>query len=173
MTGKITIDRLDVLLAHAQVLETEAMERYQDLAEQMEVHHNHDVAKLFRKMAHVESIHVQKIIERAGDITLPQIHPWDYQWPDEEAPEVISDDDIHYLMTPHHALMLALKAEQRALDFFTHVVENLSDGPVRDMAEQLRVEETEHVALIKDWLARVDEPGEDWDEDPDPPVLQE
>jgi len=51
------------LLAHAKAMESEALERYLELAEQMEVHHNPEVAELFRKMARVERKHVEKILQ--------------------------------------------------------------------------------------------------------------
>jgi rubrerythrin len=161
------------LLAHAKAMESEALERYQDLAEQMEVHHNPEVAELFRKMAWVEGKHVEKILERVGDQELPHIPPWEYQWLGEEAAEAIANEDVHYLMTPHHALTLALGAERRALDFYTRVVETVAAGELLELARELMKEEREHVALIEAWLAKVPEPPEDWAEDPDPPLLQE
>jgi rubrerythrin len=161
------------LLAHAKAMETEALERYLDLAEQMEVHHNPEVAELFRKMARVERIHVEKILERVGDQDLPHIPPWEYKWSDDEAPESITVEDAHYLMTPHHALTLALRAERRAFDFYSRVVETAGPGEVLELARELMEEEREHIALIEEWLAKVPEPDDDWAEDPDPPLLQE
>ena len=70
MTSRVEISSVEELLAHAKAIESEAMEQYQDLAEQMEVHHNADTAELFRKMAEVESLHVQKILERAEGVDL-------------------------------------------------------------------------------------------------------
>lgn len=170
----INISSVEDLLAHAKAIETEAMEQYQELAEQMEVHHNTDTAELFRKMVEVESLHVAKILERVEGVSLPHISPWDYNWADGKTPEVISSENTHYLMTPHHALKLALAAEQRALDFFSQVVEHSASGTdIYDLAKELRDEEREHVDLIANWLKKYPEPDEGWDEDPDPPVLQE
>ncbi len=154
-------------------METEALERYLDLAEQMEVHHNPEVAALFRKMARVEGLHVEKILEKAGDKTLPHIPPWEYQWLESESAEAITVEDAHYLMTPHHALTLALRAERRAFDFYSRVVATAAPGEVLELARELMEEEGEHVGLIEQWLAKVPEPDEDWAEDPDPPLLQE
>jgi hypothetical protein len=52
--GKV-IATLEDLLAHARDMEAEAAERYDDLADQMEVHNNHEVARLFRKLAEMAS----------------------------------------------------------------------------------------------------------------------
>jgi len=161
------------LLAHAHAMEREAHERYLDLAEQLEVHNNQEVAALFRKMAAVEQLHVQKILERAGAIDLPQLSPWEYRWPDAEAPEAVGVGEAHYLMTPHHALSLALGAERRALAFYNDILEQGAASEVLTLARELAVEEREHVALMEAWLAKYPEPEPGWAEDPDPPVYQE
>ena len=73
-------------------------------------------------------------------------------------------------MTPHHALGLALKAEQTAFRFFNAVAATQKDPDVRNMAEELAEEEREHVRLVMEWRAKIPEPDEDWDENPDPPL---
>ena len=173
MSNPIAIGSVAELLAHAKAMESEALERYLEFAEQMEVHHNSEVAELFRKMARVERKHVEKILQRVGDKELPHIPPWEYQWLGEEATEAISNEDVHYLMTPHHALTLALGAERRAVGFYTRVVETVESEELLELARELMEEEREHVALIEAWLAKVPEPADDWAEDPDPPLLQE
>ena len=174
MNNPVRINSVEELLAHARAIESDAMEQYQELAEQMDVHHNADTAELFRKMVDVEARHVEKILERAKGVDLPHISPWDFKWADGETPEVISAENTHYLMTPHHALKLALVAEQRALDFFAQVLEHCTEGTdIHDLAGELCAEEREHVELIRTWLEKYPEPDEGWDEDPDPPVLQE
>ena len=76
-------------------------------------------------------------------------------------------------MTPHHALGLALKAEQTAFRFFNAVAATQKYPDVRKMAEELAEEEREHVRLVMEWRAKIPKPDEDWDEDPDPPLNQE
>jgi rubrerythrin len=161
------------LLAHAHAMESEAHERYLDLAEQLDVHNNTEVAALFRKMAQIEQLHVQKILERVGDMELPRLSPWEYRWPGAEAPETAGICEAHYMMTPHHALSMALRAEQRSLEFYTGVLESGGDASVQALARELAEEEREHVALVKTWLAKYPEPAANWAEDPDPPMHQE
>ena len=173
MNKIVTIGSVGDLLAHAKSIETEAYERYLELAEQMEMHNNPETAELFTKMARVESLHVEKILERIGNTNLPHISPWDYQWNQEEAPEVIPNHRIHYMMTPHHALTLALRGEQKAYYFFERVVENSEPGEIKDLASELLEEEREHIELMEKWLKKYPEPEDDWDEDPDPPIHQE
>lgn len=173
MTEKPAITSIADLLAHAHAIEAEAHERYLDLADQLEVHHNYEVAELFRKMAKVELQHVQKILELAGGTPLPERSPWSYSWSGAEPPETVGLEEIHYLMTPHHALCLALGAERNALTFYESVLETGGDEDMVALARELATEEREHVALVEAWLAKYPEPASDWAEDPDPPAHQE
>jgi len=170
---KISIGTVADLLAHANAIETEAQERYTELAEQMEMHNNTETAELFKKMAYVEGLHIAKILERVGGSNLPHIAPWDFQWSSEEAPEAIPDHSVHYMMTPYHALKLALRGEQKAYEFFSRVVEHTEPGEILDLALELQEEEREHIELIKQWMDKVPEPEDGWDEDLDPPIHQE
>lgn len=173
MTDPKNLTSIGELLAHAKAMEDEACERYTELADQMDVHNNPEVAELFRKMAEVEQIHVRKIIERAGDMELPHIPPWEYRWVGNEAPQTVSVTDAHYLMQPYHALKLALKAEKRGFAFYTSVIETHTEESILELARELQEEEREHVAEIEAWLKKIPKPEDDWDEDPDPPAHQE
>jgi rubrerythrin len=157
------------LLAHSLAIEAEAEERYTMLAEQMEVHNNDEVAALFRQLAEIEGKHVAKVRALSGDTPIPHIAPWDLRWHGQPSPEAPSFDDLHYLMTPHHALELALQGECYAAEFFADAAANASDATVRQMAEELAQEEREHVALVEKWLARYPKPVRDWADDQDPP----
>jgi rubrerythrin len=66
-------------------------------------------------------------------------------------------------MTPYHVISIAMHHEKKAVEFFESV----------EMAEGLAEEEREHVRLLGEWLVRYPKPEKGWDEDPDPPNLQE
>ena len=53
-------------MAHAWAMEAEAAERYDELAEQMLLHHNRDVAALFTRLSRIEALHRDQIAERMG-----------------------------------------------------------------------------------------------------------
>ena len=159
----------DELMQQALAMEREAVARYNELADIMEVHNNHEVAELFRKMAVIEGHHVSGILSEMGwaeDMVAPR-QPG--VWASADAPESVPLDEMHYLMHPWHALQLALGAERRARDFFAAMAAHAPNDAVRLAAEAMRDEEAEHVALVEAGLARVPEPGADWSEDPDPP----
>jgi rubrerythrin len=158
------------LLVHALIIELEAVQSYTELAAQMEECGNDPVADLFSKMAEYEQEHADKIREQAGDIKLPELAPWEYRWPGFEPPENIDAAGIHYLMTPHQALTLALENEQNAMAFFEDIASNNPDARVRSLAEEFAEDERQHVAWMEDWLAEYPPPDSDWDYDPDPPA---
>jgi rubrerythrin len=162
-----TPETLDELMAQALAIEREAAERYTEFADAMDVHNNTDVAQLFRTMAGYEAKHAQQIMEEMGWVEIPAMPAG--AWPNFEPPESVPMQDVHYLMQPWHALQLALAAEQRAEAFFADLAGKVTDGPIRAAALHMRAEESEHVALVKAWLAKVPPPDKDWQDDPDPP----
>ncbi len=172
-TAASSISSVAEFLAYAHAIEIEAEERYEMLADQMEVHHNREVAALFRKLAVIEGLHAKEIKQRAAGMELPHIAPWDYRWPGAEAPETADFSDAHYLMTPYHVLKMALRGEQGALRFFETLARDGVSKEIRDLAEEFVADEREHVRMVEDLLTKYPEPEEGWEEDPDPPAIQE
>ncbi len=171
--SEMDINSIEEFLAHAHAMEQEAAEQYTDLAEQMDVHNNPEVAELFRKLAELEGKHVEKIDEKAGDREIPRLAPWDYKWENGVAPENPEAIEAHYMMTPHHAITMALQAEEKAEAFFKRVADGTTDDQVREMATTMAGEEAEHIKWLSEWLKKYPEPESGWDDDLDPPMLQE
>lgn len=168
-----SIGSTEELLAYSLTLEKEAVERFTDLADQMEVHHNYEVADLFRKLAEIEGKHVENVNRAAAGKQLPALLAWEFDWVDGESPEGGSMEDAHYLMQPWHAIELAMQGERRAVAFFRYVAASSLDEKVVEMALELTAEEEQHVALLEQWQQRFPKPTEGWDEDMDPPAIQE
>jgi len=152
--GPASITSVEELLAHALALETESAERYRELADSMEVHHNEAVASLFQQLSAYSDKHAREVAERAKGLLLPEISPWDFKWTNPEGPESPSTDDIHYLMTTCDALKLALHNEIRGRDFYAQVAAESPDPDVRVIAAEMTQEEDEHVDLLNLWIAR-------------------
>ncbi len=170
---KRSIASAEELLAYSLALETEAVERFNDLADQMEMHHNYEVADLFRKLAKIEGLHIENVNQASAGKQLPALMAWEFEWDGGESPEGGLMEDAHYLMQPWHAIDLAMQGEKRAVAFFRHVADTATDDKVLKMALELVEEEEEHVALLQKWQERFPKPGEDWDEDLDPPTMLE
>lgn len=173
MSGAGRFSDIAELYAHALAMEREAESRYALLADQMAVHNNREIADFFRQLSEVEGRHADEIAARAAALELPDIAPHAPQWPGLEGPETVDLSEPHYLMTPHHALSLALRAEESALGFFRSVAEQTADSQVRAMAVEMAEEEQAHAAQVRDMLARHPAPAPGWDDDPDPPAPQE
>ncbi len=168
------ITSLADLFAVAYQIEADAVERYQLLADQMEMYNNPDLVAVFKDLARAEGIHAEEIRRQAGDIDVVAHARRMAKWRKGESPEEADLGNAHYLMTPWHALQMALAGEKRALAFYTRLVESTQDAAVREMAKEYVEEEAEHVNLCYRLLRKYSEPeGESWSEDPDPPISQE
>jgi rubrerythrin len=160
---------LDDFMAQALAMEREAVARYTEFADAMDVHNNVEVAAMFRTMARYEGKHADQIMAQMGWAADPPAPAGDFLWPGMEPPETVPADDVHYLMQPWHALQLALAAEQRAEAFFGELARSTTDPAVRRAALELQAEEQEHVQLVRAWIDKVPVPDGDWSIDPDPP----
>jgi len=160
------------LLVHANELEAEAAERYEDLAAQMEIHNNPAVAKLFKAMAIIEGKHVEHLAALSKGHDLPELNPSDFTWPDLEAPESVPIGKGHYQMTEHDALALALECEKNALAFYSGIAERATDAATKKLASEFVEDESHHVELVQKWIERLP-PRKPALADLDEPVCQE
>lgn len=163
MTTKVA-----TFLAHAIALENEAADRYEELADIMEVHNNPEVAGLFRQMSEFSRMHALSVRRVAQDHVLPKLKSWEYRWNAPEPPEVGDYTGSHYLMTPYHALDFALANEKRGLEFYARCAKDTDDAEVRRLAQEFADEEAEHVETLERWLNNTPRPDRNWAEDPDP-----
>jgi rubrerythrin len=153
-------------------MEHEAAERYEELANQMETHNNSAVAALFRELAAIERKHAVKL--QAHGQSVQAIRPRDMMLSSGfELPETAPLDRVHYLMTPAHALALALESEEQAARCFDEMAASAPDDEVRKLATEMAAEERRHASLIRRRLADLPEPPADWDHDLDPPRFSE
>jgi rubrerythrin len=172
-SGNPKVSGLTDLLAIAYQIEIDAVERYNLLADQMETHNNPELVKVFRDLARAEGIHGEEIRRLAGDIDVVTHARRIAKFERSESPEEADLSSAHYMMTPWHALQLALDGEKRALAYFTSIVEAAKDPKVKAMAAELVEEEAEHVSLVHRLLRRYPPPSDSWADDLDPPVSQE
>lgn len=167
------INTLPVLLAHALAMESEAAERYGELADQMEVHRRTAVAAIFRRLEQAEKTHLGDLTEMCGKFELPHIAPWDFKWRHSESPEVIDFTKVHYQLSVREAILLAFEHERRAAEFYAGIAQNATDPDVQKLAREFAAEEQQHIGWLEAWLAECG-PGDALSiEDPDPPLCQE
>lgn len=170
-TNAPAIATVDGLLSRAYAMELEAMERYEEFAAQLEVHGNLEVAGLFRKLAGAERKHAEALardLAERGSAVAPGAA---LAAPGGEGFETALGDTLHYLMTPYHALEIALRNELRAFAFFADLSHSAAPEDIRRIASEFAQEEKLHVELVREWIARVSKPGDAWAYDPDEPRM--
>ncbi|CCG09181.1 ferritin-like domain-containing protein [Pararhodospirillum photometricum] len=163
------METLGEFLAHAIALEEESGHRFDALADSLEVHHNCEVTELFRKMAHFSRLHLREVRRRAQGVDVPALKPWEFRWPDPEAPETVATEDTHYRLSAPEALTLALDSERRGEAFYRWVAQTSGNETVRTLATDFADEEAEHVALLEHTQARYQRPPAVFGDDLEPP----
>lgn len=154
-----TLDLMDALDL-AILIEAEAFERYKFFSEQIGDRFPGDAASIFRSMAKNESKHGQQLNERReklfGDRPLRVSASAIF---DVEAPE---SGAARWNMSPLKAFQLALASEEKAYWFYDEALKHVTEPAVRELFEELRDEETEHVRMVKEAIAALP-PGSDVD----------
>lgn len=167
------IHTLPELLAHALAMETEAAERYGELADQMESHRKAGVATIFRRLEQAEKQHLGELIEMCSTVDLPHIAPWDFKWRQTESPEAIDFTRVHYQLSVREAILLAFDHERKAAEFYAGIAQTTSNADVRNLARQFAEEEQQHISWLEGWLANCGPGDAQATDDPDPPLSQE
>ena len=156
-TGTVSIDfsalSLRDALDLAVFIEEEAGERYQEFAQQMEIHHTPEAARFFRFMAGNEEKHRVALARRrealfgGAPLTVTRAMIFDVEAPDY--------DEARVYMTPRQALTTALQSEEKAWRFFTQALPQVKDAEVRKLFQELQNEELEHQQLVKKELEKL------------------
>ena len=173
MTQTIDFARLSLqdALDLALLVEEEAQERYEEFVHQMELHHTPDAARFFRAMASNEAKHGAALAARRRELfgeTPPGVRR-EMLW-DAEAPGF---DEVRLSMTARQAMAVALRAEEKAHQFFTEALPHLTDAAVRQLFEELRDEEAEHQHLVREAMDKLPpDPEVDPADYEDEPVAQ-
>ena len=139
---------LGTFLAHSVTLELDAAERCFELAAMMLTHNNLPLNALFLELARHSVEHADEVEQIAKDYELPQLKPWEYQWPNNESPESIGFEDTHYRMTPWEALQSAYAVEKGAEQFYRDIANQTANDQVRVFATQFADEEAEHAEAV-------------------------
>lgn len=157
------VDALDL----AVLIEEEARDRYEELADQLELHHTVEAARFFRKMVHIEEKHRAELASRrqalfgAGATRVDRAMIFDIEAPDY--------DVARASMSLRAALEAAMHSEKKAHDFFVAAIPRVSDPHVRALFEELREEEVEHQQWVQIELDRLpvqSEPEVDTSDEP-------
>ncbi len=164
---------LEIFLAHSVELESEARDRYEELAEAMSSHNNSQVAQFFRRMAQEASQHLAEVQELAEGRGLPRIDPWDFNWPAAEPPETASYEALHYRMSLREAMELALANEYAAERYYRLASTTSEDPETRRIAAVFADEESSHAKELERMLQGQPATSEHRREEDDEPTMPE
>ena len=171
MSTRLDLSKLSLMdaLDLAKLIEMEACHRYQMFASQFGHSGTYDAGAFFASMAENEAKHGQELEARRkalfGDapakLTLDDL--FDVEAPDMGAPR--------RGMSTMEAFEVGLAAEKKAHDFYDMALPGITNPEVRDLFTELRDEETEHVELLREAMAKLpasasDEVEFDLDETP-------
>ena len=151
-------DALDLAI----LMEEEAKERYQELAENLEFHHTEEAARFFRMMVGQEAEHGAELSEKRAQLfgddprEVDRTMLWDVEAPGYEVARAF--------MSPHDALEVALAAEKKAFRFFDRALPEVQDPEVRKLFAELRQEEVEHQKMVRAEMAKLG-PRDDFNPD--------
>jgi rubrerythrin len=166
-------DALLRFLAYSTELEQESKERYTELSESMEAHHNVEVAAFFHRMAEEADNHLAEVTLLSSGSDLPSIQAWEFDWPGAEPPETTSYEAVHYRMTLREAMLLALENERAAESFYREYSQRDADTQVRTIAAEFAEEEAGHAHALELMLQNVPQVSEHSREEDDPPGMPE
>jgi rubrerythrin len=169
----VSDDALLTFLAYSRELERESGERYSELAATMAMHHNRDVAEFFEEMARQAGEHLSEVLQISAGRDLPALEPWDFHWPADEPPESTSYEALHYRMSLHEAMTLALGNEKAAERFYRQYGEGSEDAQVQRLAAQFAEEEAGHARALERLVTTASDPRDHAREDDDPPHMPE
>ena len=155
MSTSLDLSKLSLMdaLDLAKLIEMEACHRYQMFAAQLGRTGGYDAGAFFASMAENEAKHGQDLEARRkelfGDtparLTLDDIY-------DVEAPEMGAP---RRGMSTVEAFEVGLAAEQKAYDFYDMALPGITDPEVRTLFTELRDEETEHVEMLREAMAKL------------------
>lgn len=153
MTLRLDFSKLSLRAALdlAITIEEEAQLRYQEFAAQVS---DPEAAQFFREMVVNESKHRRQLEARRHVLFRhepPRIET--SLLDDVEGPAL---GEVPATISPREAMEVALRAEVRAWEFYDRALPHIADADVRSFFAELRDEEVEHQALLRERLSRFD-----------------
>lgn len=147
------MESVEEFLAYAINLESEAAQRFGQLADAMDACGNHEVSKLFRRLSDYSRLHLADAQARSGFRDIPDMKPADFIWPGLESPETAAIWGADPFVGRDEALEIALDAETASQEYYQSVLDATSDPEIRVLAKEFAEEESEHVAELQKWIA--------------------
>jgi rubrerythrin len=141
---------LDEFFALAYAIESDAAGRYAETAKQLREQGASALADVFDRLEKIQRGHVSELADwaarRGRNALLGARLPWPLPDTFDAPPEEIAKSK---LLTPYRALASAVRREERAFAFWTYVAAHAATREVKQAAEQMAMEELEHVSILR------------------------
>ena len=152
MSTRLDLSKLSLMdaLDFATLIEEEARQRYEMFASQLA---GSDAGSFFASMAENEAKHGTELLTQRINMfgkvpmKLKLTDIYDIEAPDMGAPR--------RGMSTLQAFELGLAAEKKAYDFYDMALPGITDPEVRALFTELRDEETEHVEMLREAMAKL------------------
>ena len=155
MSTRLDLSKLSLMdaLDLAKLIELEAHQRYKIFAAQLGRRGGYDPGAFFATMAENEAKHGRKLEARRkalfgnapARVTLGDL--FDVEAPGMGAPR--------RGMSTVQAFEIGIAAEKKAYDFYDMALPGITDPEVRELFIELRDEETEHVKMLQEEMAKL------------------
>ena len=140
------MDALDLAI----LIEEEALQRYKMFASQLG---GYDAGTFFASMVENEAKHGNELLKRRmalfgkAPMKLKLTDLYDVEAPEVGAP--------HRGMSVLQAFEVGLAAEKKAYDFYDSALPGITDPEVKKLFTELRDEESEHVEMLREQMAKL------------------
>ena len=156
--------------SHALAIAHEATARYREFAAHMADHGHDELADLFSRLFELKAEHAYRLSEVVPRVGASNPAADDYAWLCSGSLLPETRDFIFRMLTPRHALEIAVRAEQRAQAFFERMLVTSEDAADRELAMEFGRDEKSNIAWLQDALKRVPEPFRASEECPGDPA---
>jgi rubrerythrin len=141
---------LDEFFALAHAIESDAANRYVEVAMRLKQQGAAHLAEVFERLAEVERGHVREVTSwaarRGGSAPAGALPPWPIPDTFDASPDEIVQSR---LLTPYRALASAVRREERSFAFWTYVAAHAEKTEVKEAAERMALDELENVSLLR------------------------
>lgn len=137
------------LAAATIALERETGARYTELAAVMQRRGHGEVARIFEQLSDASARHQIELEDWTQRFAVPRRGPVSLDWQWMALVGAAGQELDPKVVTPYEALAAAVRNEENAFRFYSHVAANAQNETVRARAEALAKEELTHASLLR------------------------
>ena len=134
--------------AHAIAIERESVQRYREFEAYFGGRGDEVLAGLCHNLLVLEDQHLAALLEASRGMQLPEVNPAEHGWLSADRDED-AERAFYRVVDARQLLEIALRSECNAVGFFEWVASTSPDESVRALAQEMALEELEHVNWVR------------------------